>query len=205
MRKIWLLPAFAIASCLLASCYQYTTCPAFDRSLVDAWFPYEEKKVHYFSAANGQTDTMVIGHVNQTSEYIIRHKGSLFGTRRQQCEIFGTIDADKSRATWLNMHIRHTIMDKYNNGVESVNLRFKGMDMKLQAGDLQAPLDQASYRVTVLENMSLNDVSYEELRLIEPQNTDIAKSAGIDKLYIARGKGFIGYRTCPAKTEYWLK
>lgn len=199
-----ILPCIALAACLLAGCYKHTECPAYSDTLLDNWFPYTDGAMYYFSSSAGQTDTMKIAPVYKSEGHVARWRA---GRGETHCGIEANVQsyAGYDYPGWVHLFVVHQVSEPQTGETAIVYFKFKDVSAKLKATtELQTEIG-GDYKVTALQNIPLNGITYNDVRLLEPVTNQVSVNTKIDKVFIARGKGVIGYRTYPAGEEYWVK
>lgn len=107
----------------------------------------------------------------------------------------------------LGMSITHSIDDKdVTFDDPGLTITFDKMKIALVAEtDIVSSRDSGQYKLISLQSVNAMGVSYHNVKLVEATSDSVAAKSKMDRLYIARGKGIIGFRTYPAGVEYWLK
>lgn len=216
MKKL-LLVAITGLCITTMSCTDTTNCPAFDGSTLYTWFPYQEGDIYYFSGSNGDMDTLVIGTMQKTDAYTVTQSRSPFKHAKEYCEISGTVTSAKDNAAtphpgWINMYVRHHISgnDQLDNNFMALSFDYSknegGVYVQFNAtNELATLFNSGMFDLTTYDHADLNNRSYNHVRLIEPNTEPYRSLCKMDKLYIARDMGVIGYRTYPDLVEYWLQ
>lgn len=210
MKNYIALSLLVLSSILYASCDPCTrrvSCPAFDGTFLFGWFPYgEQNKTFYFSDGI-DTDTLIIDQITQTEPHRIEYRTGYSG-KEEYCEINGSIASkvDDMHPGWLPVYIRHVISGQERYGSNYATITIGQYNIEMSISD-DAPYDvyNGDYTVTKFDLVEINGTTYENAFIISTEDTDKASQQGIDKLYLVKGKGILGYRTYPAQREYWLQ
>lgn len=210
MKNYIVLSLLVLSSILYTSCDPCTrrvSCPAFDGTFLFGWFPYaEQNKTFYFSDGTNR-DTLIIDQITQTEPHRIEYRTG-YSSKEQYCNIFGTISSkvDEVHPGWLPVIVSHYISNEEYYGREYASITIGRYNVELGISDNE-PNDVYgnSYTVTKFEVVEINGITYDNAFIISTEDTATARQQEIDKLYLVKGKGILGYRTYPDLKEYWLQ
>lgn len=189
-------------------CTKHMECPAHDGTLLFSWFPYKVDNTYYFKDTAGDIDTLVIGSVDQTDAYEFDYKTGM-NYRERFCEVKGTINSrsGKNYPGLLQFHVTHFEEREYESNV--LELSFYGSYLASVATEGTSITDRGSsstaFNYQVFDQYELDGITYNDLFLISTKDTSKAAYQGVDKIYIVKEKGVIGYRTYPDGREYRLQ
>ncbi|MEZ5017984.1 MAG: hypothetical protein R2800_13075 [Flavipsychrobacter sp.] len=191
-------------------CTKRVDCHAFDGTLLYSWFPYNEKdKTFYFSDGN-DTDTLIIDEIDNSTAYKLEYN-SRYGEEKH-CDIKGNI---KSLAApkfngGIPLDITHYESDVDLMGFEYLEISFKKSRFYLwpEDGGFKKAATTSGFSkehsLTSFDVINLNNKTYNNVILVTLVQGSTT-TYNIDKVYIAKGQGVIGYRTYPDQKEYWLQ
>lgn len=211
MKK--LLNVLLVSTIVLAisSCEETEQCPAYNSTLLSTWFPYNEGQQYIFESKNGNTDTLVLGRLYTTDAHEATSRNAPINGKKDYCHIKGSISwlrANKGKTDQLSMELTDYVSDKQMAGYQYFALGFESINVTFDYEPDLKELEMEStehYNLTVYDDVNLNNINYKDVRLIELIDDELATYSTIDKVYFAKGKGFIGYRTYPEQEEFWLK
>ncbi|MEZ5017983.1 MAG: hypothetical protein R2800_13070 [Flavipsychrobacter sp.] len=202
---------------LLAACTPCTKkvdCPAYSGHFLYAWFPYwEEGTSRYFNSTTG-TDTLTIDDVVESTPYQY-NEGTVKGWGGDgefTCDAYGIIQSRENaqHPQWLNLRItHHASFQKWQKQPQlEINLNDYNVVLTLDndqpTGILNDSMNLYKLQYTT-STIDINGKSYTEAIVLTTENKETALQEKIDKLYIAKEHGLIGYRTYPDHKEYWLQ
>lgn len=194
----------------LTSCKKKVDCAAFDGTLLYSWFPYKEGETYYYSNSDGDRDTMIIADVSETGPHKIEYETGL-NSKHKFCDIRGVITSqkDKNRAGLLSMFVQHVVEGNDGTG-NSIQFSFKSaylVTFGANGTDMGELVNQGtpSFEMERLPILTVNGKDFTDVLVISVTRDMIAESGKLDKIYIAKGHGFIGYRSYPDKKEFWIQ
>ena len=205
MKK--LITAFTIVTALCtASCKRDIHCPGFDSGLLDNWFPYEQGATYTFAANNGDEEWLKPQQVTFTQPYSIPQTPF---KDVEHCEVDGRIYAVYNNANpgEVRLCLEHIVQDDRGSSPH-VSLIFRTLStltFDVNGNELGAFRTIAGYSAQRFEIWDVNGRQYNDIIEIKVTDDSEAQQRGMDRLYIARNAGIIGYRLYPSGTEYWLK
>lgn len=217
MKWLTIVPLLVLSCILYSSCAPCTKrvdCPEYAGDYLYAWFPYwEVEKTFYFSDGTNR-DTLIIDDVFESKPYKYNEgtvKG-FGGDGEFTCDAYGIIQAreNKQHLGWLNLRVTHHASFQKGNHVPELEITLNNYNvvMKLEHEVPAWIVDDSihNYNINYSNGVQLiNGNTYKEVFIITTENTDTAIKEKIDKVYIAKGYGLIGYRTYPDFKEYWLQ
>lgn len=192
---------------IFTACRQEEVCNAFDPTLLNNWFPYQQGISYSFISSDGSREVLVIDEVDFTEKRVVDHGFSPGYTGT--CDVHGKLIAltDKNKPDEMGMSLEHSQMFA---GATSgyVALEFhNSANILLDAkeNDLGGKHERGRnfFSTQVYSSMNANDRTYNDVIEISITNDEEAERAELDKIYISRGEGIIGYSTYPAGKEFW--
>lgn len=212
MKNYIVLSLLVLSSILYSSCDPCTrrvNCPAFDGTFLFGWFPYgEEGKTFYFSDGTS-TDTLIIDQITQTEPYRIEYQTGYGKRESDYCDISGSISSkvDDLHPGWLPVIIKHVESNSIYYGDVSVYITIGEYEMEFYlSGDDPYDVRQRSiYTATKFDQVEVNGNNYDNVFIVTTVDPSVAAQQKIDKLYLAKGKGILGYRTYTDQKEHWLQ
>lgn len=192
----------------LNSCSDKTeSCPAFDNTFLNQWFPYTANQSIVFQSADSNVQNLTINRVEYTEPHTVGYGAY---RQKQYCNVKGTITSKQGTAgNDITLLLTHVEQDEDNQDNNKLELRFNDMFVRFQLENgfnkvLQSDED-IMYSITAVTQADLNGAQYDNVRLVEAANETVAANNNMDKLYIAEGKGIIGFRVYPSKEEFWIR
>jgi hypothetical protein len=192
-----------------SACDKTRTCPAFDDSTLNTWFPYQTGVTYKFISSDGRQEMFTIEQENYSQEHEIE-KDRFLG-KKYSCEING----ERKTLTDSVMHeqvplrlfhvVEHDIEDNYY--IAGINMTFRTMVKPIILGSGGDKLSLAGsynngYSSEHFDVWNVNNRNYRNITDITIAD-DEANKIGMDRIYIAKDAGIIGYRTYPDGREYW--
>lgn len=186
----------------ISACKRTKTCPAFDDSTLNTWFPYEIGVTYKFISSDGRQETLVIEQENYSQPHEIENR--LWG-KKYYCNING----ERKTATGsvvqgqIPLRLFHVVEIDYSN---LIDVTFRTMDKPISLADNGEQLvltgNGSGYSIENFDVWNTNGRDYRNITDITVQDDEAGK-IGMDKIYIAKGAGIVGYRTYPEGREYW--
>ncbi|MCB0698990.1 MAG: hypothetical protein H6551_13075 [Chitinophagales bacterium] len=199
MKYLYILLALLI----FASCEKYESipagvrygesCPAYDGSFLDNWFPFEYNKTFKYSSATDDY-TMKVDSV-----YFNKAKDVLAG---EPCTSYGLLMARGNGVNEINMSVS-TYYNPQNPDTRSDTvLSFEWLDASIH-GTVTAPdlfnIDTANHRSIAYGTLTLNGKDYKQVYVVLTKDS----TKQVSKLYIARTHGVVGF--VKDGVDYWLQ
>lgn len=187
------------------ACDKTRTCPAFDGELLNAWFPYQAGVTYRFVSSDGRQEYFTIVEENYTQEHEIESRAL---GKETFCEIHGerSTSIDTVTGDELPFRLFHTVESEklHNTGIIEMTFRtMTGPMLMTNNGEEFSPTgSRIQYTVEHFDVWEVNGRNYTNIADFTFAEDDLEK-VGIDRLYIAKGTGIIGYRTYPGGREYW--
>lgn len=177
-------------------CEQTVVCPAYDDANFAGWFPYSEGQVMIFKNKSDQADTIIIGKIikSKRTEHTER-----IGGKQYWCEQEIQVTSKSGYSKLSIMHSKGEMTYNY------INVVFKSLSVTAN-GIIDNGLDgkdRSKSWVPILNyNLDFDGKQYGVLQEIQVTDTSAVNTSKIDRLYIGKGYGIVGYRTYPEK-EIW--
>ncbi len=193
----------------ISACDRTRTCPAFDDSTLNTWFPYETGVTYKFISSDGRQEMLTIEQENYSQEHEIEKKR--LGGKEHWCEINGERKTliDSVVQEQIPLKLFHVVEQDLNNSysMAGINMTFRTMVKPVILGDGGDKLTLAysynnGYSIENFDVWNVNNRNYRNIADITIRDEE-ANKIGMDKIYIAKGAGIIGYRTYPEGREYW--
>lgn len=198
------------ATILLLSCKTKIDCPAFDNTVLNAWFPYQEGQTIYFTSEPQRIDTLSIAKVSATGPHTIEY-GARGNEKGYKCDVQGLITSTADYGEhpgWVALRVQHyqeppkTGSYTYNG----IKLNFRGVaDVELFPNDGFFTLQDEQRTIVKYTDFEINGNVYGEVCAINTIDKVLAEKEGVDVLYIAKGVGIVGYKTYPDGALYSLQ
>lgn len=195
-----------ITAVAFAACDKTRTCPAFDDSTLHKWFPYETGVTYNFLSSDGRQEIFTITQEDYSTEHQV--DDPVWG-KETFCEIHGERETANDTVVQdrIPLRLRHVIETDIGNATPyGISMTFRTMDRPiiLSDGDDKLALGRGNgvYTVENFDVWEVNGRNYRGITDITVTDDEAAK-IGMDKIYIARDAGIIGYRTYPGGREYW--
>lgn len=222
MRNFALLLLAAVVA--FSSCKREETkkCDAFDATFFDSWFPGYNKNgaTYIYTNDSGSRDTIITTANGAGQAYELKYNDFYpWGGDEPVCDINGFAnmsatgprdsvkkeDSDKYNLVPQKVTIKHTVGDYIDNILE---VSFYNFAIGLQISNYEPVGTAKNYIDLDFEQhaeYSFHGKTYTNVVIVKaakPQNKDLR--AKVDKLYMAKGHGIIGYHKLTNDTEYWL-
>lgn len=197
--------AALLFSVLAMSCYQdkQKDCPAYDPSFLFSWFPYDTVGSEYlFINDSGYREKIASNRVVCGTAYEV--------SERAACDVWGYIQLiSKDRSTKEGDYVPVLNINHSNEGprgIDVCNFNFGNFSVafKVQNNDILDVLDSTSYQLEKHSNYTYHGKTYDKVVEVTYLLSS-AKSNPLDKVYIAKGHGLIGYRAYPSGVASWLE
>jgi len=169
-----------------------TTCPDFSNAAYDSWFPYESNQALYFKTATGEPDTITIASTYRSDQH------TTYGGAAN-CNSWANISSYVTNTT-PRLYI---YMNQYSDGnALSIQLNdFSITEARLSDDNITVTAigDSSFLRSSaVIAGKTFNNVVQLQ------KDTALIKTAGVYKVWIAKGAGLVGYENYPT-LEQWAK
>ncbi|MBW7914485.1 MAG: hypothetical protein H3C54_12520 [Taibaiella sp.] len=195
----------------VSACKKTRTCPAFDDTTLNTWFPYQTGVTYKFISSDGRQEMFTIEQEYYTQEHEIE-KDRFLG-KKYSCEINGerktlTDSVLEEQIPLRLFHVvEHDIDNNNNHYFAGINMTFRTMVRPIILGTGGDKLTLAGsynsgYSSEHFDVWNVNNRNYRNITDITIADKE-ADKIGMDKIYIAQGAGIIGYRTYPEGREYW--
>jgi hypothetical protein len=205
-RVIYLLILVLITGCNPDGVTLHTQeCPGYDNGFFAQWFPYNTGDVYYFSDSSGARDTLAIDTVIRTAPYKIEEKPD--GVN-EACFSEGIIRSynrySSTRASRASLEIKHELNGGMGNDVVFISFNKLSIHAKITNYDITnlSWTDTAAHQMERAATVTVNGRTFNEVVIITTTDAGVAANDGVDKLYIAKGKGIVAYRKYPAGDVY---
>jgi hypothetical protein len=200
---------YAISGCKICSCKKIT-CAAFTDAAFDKWAPYAEGELMVFKNQIGSTDTIRVSGLRKSDAYESTSGGG-YGCGKG-CYTNGTVygtDMQGSNFEKFSMNIDKSDPNGNNvQQIENVSLRLQKLFINAKSiGDTglinatafnEAPVQSKFRSSAIILSKNFNNV---QTLLID---TGTYKVTGPFKVYLAAGRGIVGWETYPDKTV-WVR
>lgn len=200
-----------IAACNM--CTKRLECPAYQGRFMYSWFPYNEVgKVIRFANSTGDIDSIVIANVTQSDAYVLTSSGR---KPLDICEeVRGTITSvsDTGNPHLVYLELSETEEISRGEAYASRQFQFKLNSFRVFFKTYEGELtginynNAQAYQLEQMETGVVNGKTYDNVAIITITDSSTAAQQMIDKVYLGKGVGIIGYRTYPdTTTTYWLQ
>ncbi len=189
------------------------SCPAYESDFMQEWFPYSEKSAElYYVTKEGDRDTLITRPMTEHSDIIPKSEG--LKQEDEHCSVGADVYSTTSNEHpgWLNMELNHITHELVKG--ERLGLTIEGFSVTLfiNGGVFSGKMSvetQEKYRYAKMDKLDVNGTVYSDVAVVSVLDYSIFNVKDnpprIDKVYIAEGKGIIGYRTYPEEKEYWIE
>lgn len=180
-------------------------CSGYNSSFLAGWFPYSIDETFYFTTGSGTRDTLLIDAISKTAPYSI--KEALDGND-ENCHAEAQINTfhkyDANRPSNATIEIKHHLSGYLGIDVGSITYRRFTVRVKIISNEISyiLPSDSSDRSMEMVASVTLNGKTFNDVIIFSGTDTLGATYEGIDKLYIARSSGVVGYRTYPAGDIY---
>ena len=178
------------------------------------WFPYStNNNVFYFSTGDGMRDTLMTNAIVERSQ-VVPEQSEGFEQWAEHCSVGSIISSitGAEHPHWLHMNLNHITRGLMEG--ERMEFEFGAMSIVLyiNGGEFSGKLALESlgkYRYDKLDTLKANGREYYDVVMLSVVDLSVFEDQPepyqVDKVYIAEGKGIIGYRNYQQTKEYWVE
>jgi hypothetical protein len=204
---------FATSNTILCSCTsncsKKVTCPGYNDTLLNTWFPYTNNEVLIFKSTTNLYDTFHLSLRDSTAPYEYNSTNSNNGSCNADKE-FASNETDSNNFPALD--IRMITLSTSNSETSDADLffyhnEFEGQNLTENGFLYFNSLGMYTYLSQILFNYSLNGTTYAIAQSVTTNisDTTLAKNfMGVYKVTFAKNAGIISFVTIP-DSVVWIK
>lgn len=194
--------AVTITVLSISFCTVKTSCSEYNNNNYFDWMPYWQNETQTFKNQNGQIETLVIATVTKSGSYTDKHRNDIPAYCKASAEI---TSAGQSQ---IKLHMLATSeTDEPSAATETFNFTFRSFYLYAYA------ITDTGFQVRTddkllsrhLNEINLSGNSFSNVQEITSTDSTGIVKKGMKRIYLAKGKGVIGYQTFPDSLVYVLQ